>query len=149
MRTQLSRLQRRRPAGLVVGIGLIVAACESASGPAPATFTEIYDRYFPTTTPARCNFCHAMPASQVSNGNLAMGSDPDSAYAALVGVASASDGCSGQPLVTPYDPDRSLFLDKFSDNPSCGSRMPLGGAALDAEAVDAIRGWIEAGAAND
>lgn len=134
-----------------VFLGAAAMGCAAdPGGDAPAaTFTEIYDRYFPSTTAARCSFCHSMPASDISNGNLSTGMDQAAAHAALVGATSTSSRCAGQPLVVPFEPDQSLFLDKFAATPSCGDRMPLGGMALSAEEVSLVRGWIEAGAEND
>ncbi len=129
---------------------LFVAGC--AADPAvdePATFTEIYETLFPPTTNARCSFCHSMPPSDISNGNLSTGADQDAAYAALVGIRSTSSRCAGMTLVEPHAPEASLFLDKFSATPTCGDRMPLGGMALTPAQLDAIRGWIDNGAPND
>ncbi|HEY6877488.1 MAG TPA: hypothetical protein VI299_05685, partial [Polyangiales bacterium] len=70
-----------------------------------ASFRDIYNELFPSTTNARCDFCHAMPASQTSNGKLSFGATPEQAYQALVGKDSTSSLCSGMPLVTPGDPE--------------------------------------------
>ncbi len=128
---------------------LMASGCDDPTSQAPGTFTEIYDTLFPATTNARCNFCHSMPASDISNGNLSTGMDQDSAYAALVGKASTSSRCNGKRLVVPHDPDASLFLDKFTAKPTCGDRMPLGGMALSDHEIELIRSWIVAGANND
>ena len=132
---------------LLVMACAVIGSCDD--DPPPGTFTEIYETLFPPTTAARCNFCHSMPATDISNGNLSTGSDQDSAYAALVGKASTSSRCGGKPLVVPHDPGASLFLDKFSAKPTCGDRMPLGGMTLSDAEVELIRGWIAAGANND
>jgi hypothetical protein len=141
---------------LMIG-ALLLAACggdgskmddEPDAGP-PGTFAEIYDQLFPLQTNARCDFCHGMPPSQVSNGFLSTGSDRDAAYAALVGKTSASKDCKGKKLVEPYHPEDSLLLDKVSGSPTCASQMPLGGMALSASQVELIRSWIAAGAKND
>ncbi len=114
-----------------------------------AKFSEIYPMIFPSMTNPRCNFCHSMPASEASNGKLSMGSDPSTAYAALVGKSSGSGMCMGKPLVVPNQPDMSLFLQKLSENPPCGSRMPVGGMPLSTQQLAMIRSWIAAGAKND
>ncbi|MEY4515074.1 MAG: hypothetical protein RLZZ450_7196 [Pseudomonadota bacterium] len=116
---------------------------------APATFSEIYESLFPTTTNARCNFCHSMPAKDASNGKLSMGETKAAAYDALLGKISTSTRCTDMPLLTPGDPDASLFLLKFSETPPCGGRMPLGGKLLTSTQVARIRSWIVAGAKND
>jgi hypothetical protein len=129
------------------------AALGTDSGPATAVtgakFSEIYPLLFPSETNPRCDSCHAMPASEVSNGKLHMGMDKATAYAALVGKTSSGRQCAGKPLVVPGQPDMSLFLQKLKATPPCGSRMPIGGAALSDTQLEAVRSWIAAGAKND
>ncbi len=121
----------------------------SSSGPPAATLTQIYPLIFPPTTKAQCNQCHSNPANDVGNGKLSMGADQAAAYASLVGKASASSKCGGKPLVTPGDPENSLFYQKMTANPPCGGHMPLGGDPLTAEQLDMVHSWIAAGAKND
>ena len=135
-----------RAATLLIA-GLLLCGCGSA-GP-PATFTEIYPLIFPREVKAQCNFCHALPANDISNGLLSMGTDQATAYAALVGVKSTSSKCGGRTLVTPSQPDASLFYQKLGASPPCGGHMPLGGDPLTAEQLDMVKTWIEAGAKND
>lgn len=104
---------------------------------------------FPMTTNARCVACHSMPANDIANGNLQMGSDKAAAYMALVGKKSASSRCMTQTLVTPGAPDQSLLLQKLSATPPCGSRMPLGGNALSDMQIATVRSWIAGGAKDD
>jgi hypothetical protein len=123
-----------------------------AEASAPITgahFSQIYPVIFPTSTIARCNFCHSMPASEASNGKLSVGMDAQAAHASLVGRSSASSRCMGKPLVTPGHPETSLLLQKLGPTPPCGSRMPVGGAALSDAQMELIRSWIAAGALND
>jgi hypothetical protein len=135
----------------VIATAMAGAGCtaDPGSGDPPGTFSEVYDLYFPPTTNARCNFCHSMPASDISNGNLSTGTDQESTYAALVGPTSTSSKCSGKAFVVPFQPDQSLLVDKLGDTPVCGDRMPLGGMALDHAQLDLVVSWIEAGAQND
>lgn len=52
--------------------------------------------------------------------------------------------CNGAPLVVAGDPGASLLYGKVSsDTPTCGSRMPLGGALPNAE-IECIASWITA-----
>lgn len=116
---------------------------------APAgTFTEIYERFFPADTPAKCDFCHSQPASNISNGHLHLGlaGERAVAYAALVGQTSTSEKCMGKALVVPGHPEESLLFTKFSDAPPCGGRMPLGADKLTAFELELVRSWIAAGA---
>lgn len=112
----------------------------------PVMFSAIYPMLFPSQTAARCNFCHSMPASDTSNGNLHMGSDMASAYAALVDQDSSSSKCAGKVLVVPEHPEQSLLLLKLSPNPPCGNRMPVGGMPLTAAQIALVRDWIAGGA---
>jgi hypothetical protein len=131
-----------------------VACSSDASSPSvddgpPGTFTEIYDTILSVDTDSRCNFCHSMPASQVSNGLFHTGMDQAETYAAITGTTSTSKSCSGRAIVVPGHPEESLLALKVSGKPPCGNRMPLGGAALSKEKVRLIRSWIAAGAIDD
>jgi len=121
----------------------------AGNSPPAAKWSEIYAMLFPMPTNPRCNACHAMPANDVANGNLFVGADKDSAYMALVGKASMSSRCMSKVLVVPFKPDESLMLEKLSENPPCGSRMPLGGTPFTEAQLEMVRGWIAAGAKND
>lgn len=138
---------------LYLGLG---SACSDTSsgasdpnGGAPGTFRGVYAMLFPTMTNARCNFCHSMPPTDVSNGHLYMGNDQGAAFAALVGQTSVSAKCMGRPLVLANHPESSLFFEKLAGSPPCGDRMPLGGAALSATQLRMIESWIANGANND
>jgi hypothetical protein len=130
------------------GAGSGSAGAAASSDPA-TTWSEIFDMMFPMATNARCIACHANPANDVGNGNLHMGSDKDSAYAALVGPSSSSSRCMQRPLVVPGQPEMSLLFIKVSESPPCGSRMPIGGTPFNAAQLEMIRSWIAAGAKND
>ena len=114
-----------------------------------ATFTEIYDAFFPIETKGQCNFCHGLPPNDKSNGLLSFGADKSTAYEALVGKTSASSVCNGKPLVVAGDPEQSLLLQKLSSAPPCGGQMPLGGSPLTDDQQAMVRSWIAAGAKND
>lgn len=138
-----------------IGASLVIAAlalaCGSSGSPSPAetgTWSAIYPAIFPQTTKAQCSFCHSLPPNEKSNGKLSVGTDKDSAYAALVGTSSVSLKCSGRSLVVPGNPDESLLLLKVT-TPPCGDHMPLGGDPLTGEQVEMIRSWIAAGAKDD
>jgi hypothetical protein len=122
-----------------------------AGNAAPAAkFSEIYAMMFPMATNARCDACHSMPANDIANGNLEMGTTQMSAYMALVGQTSKSSRCMSKTLVVPGQPEMSLLYQKLSSaTPPCGSRMPLGGTAFSDAQLEMIRSWIAAGAKND
>jgi hypothetical protein len=86
------------------------------------------------------SYCHDLVVGTLG----AMGD----AYAHLVNVASTGEGCGGMKLVAPGDPEHSLLYLKVSlATPPCGVRMPDAASPLDGAEVDAIRAWIEGGAA--
>jgi hypothetical protein len=39
--------------------------------------------------------------------------------------------------------DSSLLVDKLSDSPPCGARMPFGQTKLDASEVECVRRWVD------
>jgi hypothetical protein len=85
--------------------------------------------------------CHSGPSGSALPAGMDL-SDADSSFAALVGVASLQ-----QPAilrVAAGDPDDSYLIQKLEGN--AGSRMPLGGSALDPSVIAEIREWIKDGA---
>lgn len=114
-----------------------------SASPAGPRLQPIQDSIF---TP-RCatQYCHS---AQARAGNLVL--DAGAAFANLVGVdpANAAARTAGMRRVEPYSPDDSFLLLKVSQPSSAtfGARMPLIGAPLDQEEIDAIRAWILAGA---
>jgi hypothetical protein len=137
---------------LVLAVSALIASCggSSSDGRPPATtFSEIFDMMYPMSTNARCTACHSQPPNDVFNGNLQMGADKDSVYEALVGKMSSSSHCGGKTYVVPGHPEQSLLLQKVTDPPPCGNRMPLGGTPFNADQLEMIRSWIADGAKND
>jgi hypothetical protein len=133
---------------------LSLTACGSSSNDPQtqtAKFSEVYAAVFPAITPAKCNFCHSQPSSQISNGKLHTGTEGDvaAAYAALVGQTSTSKDCAGKSLVVPGKPEESLLYTKLTATPPCGARMPFGGGALPEAQLEMVRSWIAAGAKDD
>ncbi len=123
-------------------------AADADNGP-PGTFGEIYATVLSKTTDSRCNFCHSMPASQVSNGMFHTGMDQAETYAALLDKTSMSSACAGRDMVIPGDPANSLLVLKIAGEPPCGNRMPLGGKVLSAAQIHMIESWVAAGANDD
>jgi hypothetical protein len=56
-------------------------------------------------------------------------------------VASSMLSCSGRVLVSE-DGSPSLLLDKLSDTPPCGVKMPLGRTLMPADAKACITAWV-------
>lgn len=90
--------------------------------------------------------CHSGPMS----GALPTGMDLTSAensFASLVNVPSVEVPSLNR--VTPGDPDNSYLVQKLEGTAAVGSRMPIGGAALDQATIDMVRQWITDGAMNN
>jgi hypothetical protein len=67
------------------------------------------------------------------------------AYDELVGVA--SEQCSNRKLVEPGSPSRSYLMNKLLNVDLCsGTQMPKAGVRIPQAELDAISGWICAGA---
>jgi hypothetical protein len=67
------------------------------------------------------------------------------AFASIVDVASAEQ--PARKRVDPADATGSYLFMKITGDPAItGARMPFGRPALSAEAITAIRDWIDAGA---
>jgi hypothetical protein len=95
-----------------------------------------------------CVTCHNPTGEGGTVGKLDMSSQ-STAFTNLVGVAAAGAECSGKGTrVVAGDADMSILYQKVT-TPTCGSMMPLGGAALANDLTDEIEGWINAGAKND
>ena len=106
-------------------------------GPAlEATFSSIQTQVF---QPSCVNVgCHP-------GGGAPFSLQSDVAYQNLVNRSSPYN----MPRVKPGDADSSALYHKVLGSSGFGRRMPLGGNALSAEKINAIRDWINAGAKND
>jgi hypothetical protein len=104
--------------------------------PIEATLESIQDNVF---TPI-CTTCHA-GAGAPQGLRLEEGMS----QAMLVNVPSVQ--VPALLRVEPGNPDDSYLVQKIEGTAAVGGRMPLGGAALSQEAIDAIRQWITDGAA--
>lgn len=125
-------------------LALLLTACggdkDDDSGVETPTFTEVRDDILMPS----CAFssCHGGGA-----GGLTLSeTDPDAAYAALVGAMADSN----LTLVTAGDSNNSYLVDKLEDADTMvsGTAMPPGSSLLstDPDAVAGIRAWIDAGA---
>lgn len=100
-----------------------------------ADVQEIFDR-----TGCSSSSCHG--AGQAAGLDLRAANS----YADLVNV-----GATNEPLirVIPNDAQNSYLVIKIEGRQSVGSRMPIGGGALDNVDVANIRNWINTGALNN
>ncbi len=132
------------PAG-ATPIGAVVEA--QALGPIEPTFTSIFERVL---LPQCGRSCHNPAAEEIEFNRLDL-STRELAYANLVGTAAMGTGCDAMGTrVVAGDLGASLLVDKLSnETPSCGERMPAGGDPISAEALEAVRGWVMAGAMDD
>lgn len=92
---------------------------------------------------AACYRCHD-PSMPDSVGTERSGLDLSSFDALRAG-----GGTTGTDIVSPEDPCGSLLYLKVLAGPPVGSRMPLGGAPLTAQQLDAIHDWVAEGATNN
>lgn len=122
------------------------STADTGTGPAAATFTEVYSQIIGPV----CSGCHT-DGTGATSGKLVMDSQAH-AYAALVGVTAAGAGCgtSGESRVVAGDSASSLMWQKVSMTmPPCGAQMPLGETPLTSAEVQLIAEWIDDGAQND
>lgn len=122
--------------------GAEVVMAPATSTPTTADLTSIYT----ALNGMACKACH----SAGPDNNFLVGNQCDM-YNALVGKPAMGSICktTAPSLVTAGNPDSSLFVQKMSATPPCGSSMPLGGMPLAQTApqvVQAVRDWITAGA---
>lgn len=142
---------RRLALRLAVASLATLAACSppmmmpDAGGPPPCTpGTTTIDSIFTTSlgpgTSGNCVQCHGQGAGQ---GGLFF-TDAQSFYAAMVDVKSRAEPTQNR--VTPGRPDLSHLAFRIQPGTDLLRRMPQGGPPLSAAAVEAISGWICAGA---
>jgi mono/diheme cytochrome c family protein len=133
----------RRLTGLSATLVFVVTlaiSCTNSTDPLPNVTSVSYAADIQPIFNSSCggSACH-------TNGGSAFGVNLSS-YAATM----ASRGSQyGGPIVLPNNPDASPLVDKIEPNPTHGSRMPLGRAALNATQIQKIRTWIQNGANND
>ena len=170
MKKQLERLWFRTPLMCAVptaaGFGPIACGQSNTTNPAygaggstsqpngiasgTATFGDVYTQVIETT----CAPCHTTTGASgigISLGKLDLTSQA-AAFTNLVGVQASGSECKGAgTLVTPGNPDASIFYLKLSlDDPSpCGAKMPFHGPPLTQAQADLVESWITAGAPND
>jgi hypothetical protein len=87
--------------------------------------------------------CHSGPSGDNLPGGMDL-SSADASFSNLVGVASRQQPALSR--VAAGDPDNSYLVQKIEGTAASGSRMPLGGGALDQAVIDDIRLWITNGA---
>jgi hypothetical protein len=111
--------------------------------PSGATFQQLQDHIFSP----RCatQICHSR---QANSGSLIL--EAGEAYANLVDVDPTNEAAraAGMPRVDSGAPENSFLIFKLTQPTSAafGARMPLVGSPLSQTEIDAIRGWILAGA---
>jgi hypothetical protein len=65
--------------------------------------------------------------------------------ARLIGESSGTPFCDGRMLIDPAatEPTDHLLLDKLSEKPTCGARMPFGAEALSSAEIECVRRWVD------
>jgi hypothetical protein len=83
-------------------------------------------------------------------GQCHAGADPEAgldlaspgAGTRVMGRASVQEACEGLMIVDPTGGD-SLLVDKLTDTPPCGARMPFGQSKLSGAEVECVRRWVD------
>lgn len=113
------------------------SAGSAGSGAVGATFTDVY-----AIISMKCGGgttgCHVTGRS----GGLQM---PNKATARMNLVGVSSQECPGEKRVVAGDADKSVLVTAV-EGTACLQRMPRGRAALSADEIAKIRGWVQAGA---
>lgn len=122
----------RLPLWVAALIGWGPAASAESSA---AAFQTIQNEVFTRV----CVGCHAGAAAP-----LGLRLNEGFSYDSLVGVRSTL--MPSLLRIKPGDPDASFLMQKVEGKAATGARMPLGGPALSAEQLSAIRQWIADGA---
>jgi len=115
------------------------------------TFSAIYAELLTKGATGNCMFgaCHGGSADAMANGGLQIrAGDQAGTYKNLVNAKSTSAMCNDKTYVVPFDSKASLLIQKLSDNPPCGDKMPIG-APLTAAQIAQIASWIDQGAMDD
>jgi hypothetical protein len=140
--------------GLVsaVGPGAVTITAQSDGATAGADGVVVVSAAFSTDVQpifsANCAFsgCHAGPTPQAGQ-NLTQGN----AYTSIVNVPSTE--VPSMDRIEPGDPSRSYLVHKirgtFAEVGGTGDQMPLGLGELQANEIDIIRAWVQAGALNN
>lgn len=107
-------------------------------GTTARTLDAVFTGYFAAGTTSSCltSGCHASGSGGLTFDSAA------TFHAATVNKPAASD--ASKTLVRPFDPEGSWLYQKLL--PSAPSQMPVGGTPLDQAGLDAVKGWICAGA---
>ncbi len=137
------RLRAVLAAALIVGA--VACSSDSPSGPdgghdrvvkanptLSADIQEIFDR-------KGCSSAGCHGSAQSAGMDLRSGA----AYASLVGVTATTEAIV---RVIPGDAQGSYLMMRVEGRQSVGSRMPLGGVALDSIDLGNLRNWIMQGA---
>lgn len=135
---------------------LVLATCSTSDSPtdlvgtpsdtrtikANPSFADDITEIFKRTGCADSN-CHGNGA-----GGLVIGSSASANYARLVNVTSP---ISGEVYVIPNDAQNSYLVKKLENRQGSGNgtRMPIGGSALDNIDLTNIKNWINKGAPNN
>lgn len=116
-----------------IGPGTSDAGTPDAGGPAPVAVPVCVSNVFSMHCGTAA--CHGDGATQVDLVSPGVA-------ARLVGQQAGAAGmCAGRVFVSA-DGSESLLLDKLSDAPPCGSKMPLVGAALADAELKCVMDWV-------
>ncbi len=125
---------------------LALVAVALASGCAgeleePERFASCPPGYVEQLFEARCGgMCHAGTTPEAGLDLVSAGVE-----ARLIGESSKTEFCDGRTLVMPEAamPLEHLLVDKLSETPGCGARMPFGREALSVNEIECVRRWVD------
>jgi hypothetical protein len=170
---------RRQPLLVLAAVALLSCSEAAAPPGAPATCMPVdYARYQPRSHPsfkrdiqpilavscALSTACHGTDRGRAPQFRPLLGPTPDLTPddAMLAAIRSdllqPADRAPQLARVKPGRPQESFLLDKLDGTQSCaaidcpggcGARMPMVGAALPQDRLDAIRDWVADGAPNN
>lgn len=88
-----------------------------------------------------CSGCH--DGSSSTTGFLDL-RHPDAQIGDLVGKPASGPACAGTGAVLVESGGRGLLLDKLSEAPPCGDRMPQGTFPFSMEEIACVQQWVAA-----
>jgi len=126
-----------------LGVALALALGAGCAGEleAPERFSDCPPGYVEEMFATRCaGLCHSGSTPEAGLDLVSPG-----VQGRMVGATSESLFCEGRVLVEPgaAEPRQHLLIDKISEAPSCGGRMPFGGEALTITEQACVRAWID------
>lgn len=133
-------MMRTRLAGIAIIMLATAAGCPGEIDD-PARFTSCPPGGVEQMFQARCTGALGTGCHTASTPDAELDLVSPGVGARVRGLSSVAI-CEGRPLVDAEN-GMHLLVDKVLDTPGCGSRMPLGEAALSPNEVECLRRWVD------